>query len=131
MSILYSWALRFNEFYPLPVDRTTDNFVNHLRTGFRNLTSEEAGHAHALQRSDVQPAGRIPGRGGRGGHGGRGGRGTPYVKVFVDPAGTKYCWFHGYKGHNGTECRNADLTAAQKNAKTHSEVVERCLQSTI
>ena len=31
------------------------------------------------------------------------------------PAGTKYC----YKGHNGTECRNAELTPAQKIAKTH------------
>ena len=60
----------------------------------------------------MQPAGRGPGRGR-----GRSGRGAPYVKVFVDPlfiapAGTKYCWFHGYKGHNGTECRNADLISS-------------------
>ena len=66
--------------------------------------SEETGYAHALQRSDVKPAGRNPrdrsGRGSGGRGRGRGGRGTPYVKVFVDPffvppAGTKYCWFHG------------------------------------
>ena len=91
LPILHSWAARFNEFYPLPVDRTTANFVSHLRTGVRNLMSEKAGYAYALQRSDVQPAGQIPGRKDRRG---RGGRGTPYVKVFVDPsfippAGTK------------------------------------------
>ena len=137
LGTLHSWATRFPEFYPLPIQRTMANFVSHLRTGVRNLTSEDAGYAHALQRSDVTPAGRGPGRGrGRGGRGGRGGASTPYVKVFVDPsfvppAGTKYCWFHGYKGHNGTECRNSELTAAQKNAKTHSDVAGGCLQSTI
>ena len=91
--------MRFTEFYLLPAARTTANFVAHLRTGVRNLTSEEAGYANALQRSDVQPTGRISGYRGRGG---RGCRGTPYVKVFIDPsfmphAGTKNCWFHGYK----------------------------------
>ena len=136
LPILRAWAIRFNECYPLPVNRTTTNFVTHLRTGVRNLTSEEAGYAHALQRSDIKPAGRNPrDRSGRGG-GGRGGRGTPYVKVFVDPsfvppAGTKYCWFYEYKGHNGADCRNTDLTVAQKNAKTHSEVSGGNLQSTI
>ena len=119
LPILNARTIRFNEFYPLPVNRTTANFVIHLRTGVRNLTSEEAGYAHAPQRSDVKPAGRN-----------RGGRGTPYVKVFVSPsfvppAGTKYCWFHGYKGHNGTECQNTDLTVAQKNANGGN------LQSTI
>ena len=88
-----------------------------------------------MQRSDVEPAGRVQGRG-RVGCGGRGGPGTPYVKVFVDPslippAGTKYCWFHGFEGHNSSECRNADLTSAQKNAKTHSEIPGGCLQSNI
>ena len=73
--------------------------TSHLRTGVRNLTSEEAGYTHALQRSDVQPTGWVPGRGG--GRGGRGGRGILYAKVFVDPsfippAGTKCCWFQGY-----------------------------------
>ena len=86
------------------------------------LISEDSGHTHALQRSDVQP------NSGRGA--GRGGRSTPYVKVFVDPsfippAGTKNCWFHGYKGQNGSECRNIDLTL--KNAKTHSEIPGRYL----
>ena len=57
-------------FSPLPVNRTSVNFVAHLQTG---VTSEVAGYAHALQRSDVQPAGRAPGRG-RGGRGGRSGR---------------------------------------------------------
>ena len=94
-----SLELRFNEFFPLPVQRTSANVVGRVSTGVRNLTSKDAG---------------------RGGRGGRGGR-----------ASTKYCWFHGYKGYNGTECRNADLTSAQKNAKKHSEVAGGCLQSTI
>ena len=114
---------------------TTADFISLARTGVRNLTSADAGYAHALQRSGVQPnAGRGAGRGT--GRGGRGGRGTPYDKVFVDtsfvpPAGAKYCWFHGYKGHNGCDCRNAELTAAQKSVKTHSEVSSGCLQSTM
>ena len=58
------------------------------------------------------------------------------MKVFVDPlfippAGTMYFWFHGYKGHNGSESRNADLTSAQKNSKTHREFTEGCFKSTI
>ena len=123
LSVLHAWALRFNELYPLPIMRTTANFIAHCRSGVRNLTTADAGYPR-----------RIPGRGG--GRGGRGGRGTPYVKVFVNqsfvpPAGTKYCWFHGYKGHNGADCRNAELTAAQKAAKTHSDVVGGCLQSTM
>ena len=138
LPVLHAWALRFNEFYALPIDRTSANFVSHLRTGVRNLTSEEAGYAHALQRSDIKPAPNPNPRkrAGRGGRGGRGDTVTPYVKVYVDPSfippvGSKYCWFHGYKGHNGTECRNAELTSAQKNAKTHSEVPGGCLQSTM
>ena len=134
LPVLHAWALRFNEFSPLPIMRTAANFIAHTRTGVRNLTTADVGYAHALQRSDVQPAGRIPGRGG--GRGGRGGRSTPYVKVFVDqsfvpPAGTKYCWFHGYKGHNGSDCRNAELSPAQKAAKTHSDVVGGCIKSTM
>ena len=93
LHVFHSWAARFNEFYPLHIDGTTANFVSHLCTEVLNLTSEEAEYAHALQRFDVQPAGRIPRRKD---HGGRGGRGTSYVKVFVDPsfmppAVTKYC----------------------------------------
>ena len=60
---LHTWALRFNDFFSLPVNRTSTNFIAHILTGVRNLTSEEAGYAHALQRSDVQPSGRAPGRG--------------------------------------------------------------------
>ena len=82
LATLHSWAIRFLEIYPLPIDRTMANFVSHLRTGVRNLTSEDAGFAHALQRSDVTPSNRGPGRGiGRGGRGGRGGAPTLYVNT--------------------------------------------------
>ena len=66
---------------------TTANFIAHCRAGVRNLTTAVVGYAHAIQRSDVQPAGRILGRGG-GRRGGHGERGIPYVKVFV------YLLFH-------------------------------------